>query len=93
MTTLDELARLLAEATPGPWKQDSSLVYAGGFHGDCFDTEQWCASDADAALIAAAVNALPKLLRLARAAGAVVEDPSRENITLLDGALAELCAM
>ena len=79
MIDLKELRRLLDAATPGEWKQDASLVYAGGFHGDCFDTEQWCASEADAALIAALVNAAPALLAVVEAAHEVIRGAKQED--------------
>jgi hypothetical protein len=59
-----ELRKLLAEATPGRWRPTK---YTGGAQvdgpsycvADCIESEH---HDADAALIAAAVNALPDLL-------------------------------
>jgi hypothetical protein len=62
----DELRRLLAEATPGPWRTfDMPWGTTGGtataIKGR--DDEQVClAVPTDAALIVAAVNALPGLL-------------------------------
>ena len=73
---IDELERLLAQATPGTWEADEFIVdapaakptlnvdrrvVASGFGG----TER---AIIHAALIAAAVNALPALIRVARAA-------------------------
>jgi len=61
---LDELKALDAAATPGPWHSASWGVGDGGvdvvFYPDI--------DSADAALIAAARNALPKLLAVAEAA-------------------------
>jgi hypothetical protein len=51
MITLDELEKLLAAATPGPWTHASDKLAAGNIK----------APD-NAALIVAAVNALPELL-------------------------------
>lgn len=84
--TLDDIAALealLVEATPGPWERPAS-EHPGPFNAraiDGPDGELVCAAYAadDARLIAAAVNALPALLALARraleadAAGARVE--------------------
>jgi hypothetical protein len=64
MTTLDELEKLLAashEKTPRPWKTNGCELY---------DANGYSAADyldlADAALIVAAINALPALLESAR---------------------------
>ena len=74
-----ELRRLLDEATPGPWRQGhprSDDTYAGETH----VAETWHRVTQDAALIVAAVNALPRYLDLAeavrdwRAAWKVIDD-------------------
>jgi hypothetical protein len=57
---LDELERLLREATQVPWEQNSYRIFGNEWVADC-------AMERDAALICAAVNTLPALLRLARA--------------------------
>ena len=65
-TDIAELERLLAEATPGPWSSQHGYdepelsIWAGGH---CLFADSFrYARSADAALIAAAVNALPALL-------------------------------
>lgn len=65
---LDELRRLLADATPGPWKRVASARTDSYIFGPepglpIFDRFQ----DRDGALIAAMRNALPALLREAEA--------------------------
>ena len=54
-----ELKRLLEKATPGPWINKDGFL--------CTEDPSWCdiadcELDEDAALIAAAVNALPRLI-------------------------------
>lgn len=67
---LDELERLLAEATPGEWKFSPWHVEEG--EAAVRAPEGWIiantSSDANAALMVAAVNALPKLIAAARLA-------------------------
>lgn len=67
MTPTDELKRLLAAATKGPWKSKKSV------HGSDYRYVQIGKDDnyttlelkpADAALIVAAVNAMPELIAL-----------------------------
>ena len=58
---LDELERLLKDATPGPWLMLPGYEASEDWRDD--DTEQ-----GDIRLTCAAVNALPALLRVARAA-------------------------
>jgi hypothetical protein len=72
MTTLDELEKLEKAATPGPWKwslrhesHDREAFAKGPSHlGD----HNYQKARADAELVAAARNALPDLLKIARAA-------------------------
>ncbi len=69
---LDELERLLSAATPGPIDVTRFLgAWRGSprdnFGFEYFDTGDGPRSEEDARLIAAAVNALPALLRVARA--------------------------
>lgn len=74
---LDELRALLANATPGPWTnqgwddaEGGSFVVGGGVPGSAKErgivatlcTTRRAESEANAALIVAAVNALPALL-------------------------------
>ena len=71
---MNELEKLLAEATPGPWRvspQRSTATEGGqpspynGFlkmTSDSWDGSDNGSSEANAALICAAVNALPELL-------------------------------
>jgi hypothetical protein len=74
MSQLDHLRQLLAAATPGPWEH-----WPG--HGESpdvvkSDTGMWATigyAPNTAALIAAAVNALPALLRVAEAASEVLK--------------------
>ena len=67
----DELAKLLAAATPGPWRQDvDKYEIIGGGEGDPVVTFDMM--DVDAAVIVALVNAAPVLvaaLRLAQSTG------------------------
>lgn len=85
MTTLDELAKLLAAATPGPWKIERgkrciqgpdtrdgdplvlTSMMGGATKWSHSPYSEYCVpgmkeGDANAALIVAAVNALPELL-------------------------------
>lgn len=67
--TLPELRALLERATPGPWRTQECS--AGGLIllRDCrYQTHLQVVPEADAALIAAAVNALPALLDAVEAA-------------------------
>ena len=95
---LDELERLLKDATPGPWRVEQ------------WDLGQWvvvpptkiprtkyvCStSQIDGELMSAAVNALPALLRVARAAEAwrnayESNDPSDDTFEAMNAALAAL---
>lgn len=75
---LDELERLISAASDLPWKNDCFLITSGkgvrfplevahlGIHGERRLTGEQ--SEANAALIAAAVNALPDLIRRVREA-------------------------
>jgi len=67
--TTEELRRMLAEATPGPWHTGSmgscDRIYSQD--GDLI-AETWESTLEDAALITAAINALPALLAVAEAA-------------------------
>ncbi len=62
MTDIDALQKLLDEATPGPWEANEGRL---GVHSiavtDYEIAEQ--VDETDAALIVAAVNALPELIR------------------------------
>ena len=70
MSVLDDLERLDKAATPGEWK------YGNVFKDKCYangelvfqERDGWNAKQADRDLISASRNALPALLRLARAA-------------------------
>ena len=60
-TNINELKRLLAEATPGPWLHETMAKCVSGgtpLRAIC----RWSADRNDADLIVAAVNALPTLL-------------------------------
>jgi hypothetical protein len=61
---LDELERLLKQATPGPWTQRKTLVLLGGAGG--FDLRNCPRAEANAALIAALRNHAEELVRDAR---------------------------
>ncbi len=61
---LNELERLLREATAGPWKQRETLVLLGGAGG--FDLRNCPRAAANAALIAALRNHAEELIRDAR---------------------------
>jgi hypothetical protein len=61
---IEKLWKMLAEATPRPWENNDGCVYFTDSHG--YDVAE-CDEDDDAALIAAAVNALPALLDTAEA--------------------------
>lgn len=71
---LNELEALYAAATPGPWqsyrwagaKSKATVDPANARSSDPYVAVCW-RNDADAALIAAAVNALPDLIAAARA--------------------------
>jgi len=73
--TLDELDRLEKAATPGPWVHFDGAPEHGNAYVSGPEPDNWTAAecfgsdpDADAALIAAARNALPGLLAIAQAA-------------------------
>ena len=75
---LAELRRLHEEATPGPWESsiagiegDNYVAGTGPWHRVTFNE---CASQYDAALIAAMRNALPALLSIAEAAEAFMSE-------------------
>ena len=83
MASLDELERLLAEATPAPWREDDgddqtysgrilgadgALVTELSVDGWEWETVHLGISPADEALILGLRNAAPHLLALARAA-------------------------
>lgn len=85
---VEALRKLLERATPGPWAYAKSsvdegraryidnaagkdVVYADGYGGDCYVDM----SVTDAALICAAVNALPELLAVYEAACALRDQP------------------
>jgi len=61
MNTLEELAELLAASTPAPWKVNQYWLDI-----------PWL-NRADAALIVAAINALPGLIAVAKAAQAQLD--------------------
>lgn len=62
---IKDLRKMLAEATPGPWKNNDGCVhFTDSRYG--YDVAE-CDDDDDAALIAATVNALPALLDAAEA--------------------------
>jgi hypothetical protein len=68
MNTLDELERLLKAGTQGPWetkqnKAGNTTIGPVGYSG--FITP-WVCDDENAALIVAAINALPGLIESAR---------------------------
>ena len=68
MNTLDELERLLKAGTKGPWetkqnKAGNTTIGPVGYSG--FITP-WVCDDENAALIVAAINALPGLLESAK---------------------------
>lgn len=70
---ITELDRLEAAASARPWTASAHDVFDG--NGDL--TCDWCAEVEDADLIAATRNALPALLRLARAAKAYRDESHR----------------
>jgi hypothetical protein len=70
MNTLDELEKLLKAGTKGPWetkqnKAGNTTIGPVGYSG--FITP-WVCDDENAALIVAAINALPGLLTICNAA-------------------------
>jgi hypothetical protein len=70
MTTLDELEKLLAEATQGEWYRSNNMDYVVGEDGpiaECEPIEGYFRKHvANGALIVAAINALPGLIESAR---------------------------
>jgi hypothetical protein len=69
MTTLDELERLLKAGTPEPWERALNVVIAGSERvAFVWRDEDGQYSAANAALIVAAINALPGLIESARRA-------------------------
>lgn len=75
MATASKLRALLAAATPGPW-YTSDNYDVGEFAGYVYAPNATVATDAtdtDAALIVAAINALPRLLDVVEAAEDAVD--------------------
>lgn len=78
----DHLRRLLEAASPRPWHRGAGDHYAREVRTEADDAVAWCGgfpdeqARADAALVAAAVNALPVLL---------------DRVRELEGALGEAC--
>jgi hypothetical protein len=70
VNTLDELEKLLAEATQGKWYRSNNMDYVVGEDGpiaECEPIEGYFRKHvANAALIVAAINALPGLIESAR---------------------------
>lgn len=64
MTDFADLARLDVDATPGPWEATFSLVTTVGGSYPEDDIASTRSSVANAALIAAARNAIPEILRI-----------------------------
>ena len=97
--TADELRRLLAEATPGPWRQTGTKARPHWYvtsdialvHGNLPPTREDYAPEtiqrwiADAALIVAAVNVLPAHLDVIKAARDELACQDREFGTPSDG--------
>jgi hypothetical protein len=91
--TIAELKRLLAEAAPGPWWNESGTIHCKApewteaNHACCHPVR--CEADEEADLIAAAVNALPSLLADLEAAQAALQKIaialSPESVELQDG--------
>lgn len=80
---ISKLRDLLAAATPGPWKPDYGTVTSavGDIIGAdiSYGTPMLELDPANAALICAAVNALPELLAIAEAAGDYVDAERTKN--------------
>jgi hypothetical protein len=96
MSQLDDIEKLLEAATPGPWKHRPGIDPPGdviaphlGEHGPRGFITQICGwgRAPDAALIAAAPDALRYLLRVARAAEGLLGelDPRGDQSTLVCG--------
>ena len=84
MTTTDRLRALLAEATPGPWQATEKRGKRDGYvrSGDRTLADMRLRNgEADAALIVAAVNALPALLDVADAARRFVAMQDADDVT------------
>lgn len=79
--TLTELKRLRDEATPGEWEYKAHPgvalpmlhIYCGDGKGTAHHDRSPLEAAANAALIVAAVNALPKLLEMAEACGKLLK--------------------
>jgi len=93
----DNLRTLLAAATPGPWRADGIGVEGYPLVSLEAHKEPGTFSDPDAALIVAAVNALPLMLDVIEAARAVIarvpHGMATETEVGLDLALARLDAL
>lgn len=63
----EALRELLAKASPRPWGRSGDLIDDGGPEGNVLHQ---CLCEEDAALIVAAINALPALLDVVEAAAA-----------------------
>lgn len=90
---LDQLDQLRAAATPGPWlawdAPDVTAIAAGVEHtpsGTPINPKAWVVdgasglTDADAALIVAAVNAVPQLTTALRAVLQLADDVERDAV-------------
>jgi hypothetical protein len=86
---LDRLTRVQAAGAPLPWDYDTGTIYAAGDISGIASTQ----SDQVGALIVAAVNALPELLGVARAAQAMLaachDDRGWESVGEAAGDLGE----
>jgi hypothetical protein len=92
MTKLDELERLLAKATPGPWARchDTVVLAEDGFTTVCGLASDDIGTGADIAAIAALRNLAPKLIAVARAAEARFAVWTKETYDNLRDALDDL---
>lgn len=96
MTTLEELKRLHAQATPEPWKrvsipkhelQECYVHVVMGDTGINCGPERFDKNDPDARLIAAMRNALPHLLTIVEAAYKLHTLPEAHPWTSVDDAV------
>jgi hypothetical protein len=91
--TIDELRKLYAKATPGPWRVNANTVGAGELYSVEADADQYIAAGEvaftytihNARLIVAEHNALPGLLdEIKRLRGQLVLAAALKSSTLLD---------
>jgi hypothetical protein len=84
--TIDQLEKLEKAATPGPWTIGRGVVINGAEYGGLNISRTATMGDKgdDLELIAAARNALPALLAVAKAAAVIAENTGGSDVAYVD---------